>query len=187
MKTGCKVCDAMTQSPITITPDTTVQECAQLMRKEHVGGIPVSENGILKGIITEQDITRKIVALGKDIKKPVKYFMVKKVITITPEKDIYDALILMRKKGIRHLPVISGKKLLGLLTLKDILKIQPQLFEIISEKMSIREADRKPVFSQSSGICQVCGELKDELKQVDGVFMCRECFLSYKKKKNKKS
>jgi len=185
MKTGYKVCDAMTQAPIVVSPDTTIQECAKIMRKEHIGGLPISQNRILKGIITEQDITRKVVALGLDIKKPVKTIMVKRVITISPEKDIYDALMKMRKYGIRHLPVVDGKKLLGLLTMKDILKIQPQLFEILVEKMAIREADRKPVFSQTSGICQVCGQLTDKLYEVDGVFMCAKCKREYKKSKSR--
>ena len=184
MKTGYKVLDAMTQAPITISPDTTIKDCARLMREEHIGGIPVSKNGELKGIITEQDIVRKVVALGYDINQPVSKVMVKRVITIRPDKDIYDALVKMRDHGIRHLPVVKGKKLIGLLTVKDVLKIQPQLFELLAEKYRLREEARKPVFTQNtSGICQVCGVFTDKLYEVDGVLMCAKCKRAYLKSK----
>ncbi len=187
MKTGYKVLDAMTQAPITITPETSVRECANLMRAEHIGGVPIVEKGELKGIITEQDIVRKVIALGKDVKQPVSKFMVKKVITISSNKDIYDALVKMRDNGVRHLPVVYGRKLIGLLTVKDVLKIQPQLFELLAEKYELREESRKPVFTQTtSGVCQVCGRFTEHLYDIDGVLMCAECRDEHLKMRTKK-
>ncbi|MBW2970751.1 CBS domain-containing protein [Candidatus Woesearchaeota archaeon] len=58
---------------------------------------------------------------------------------------MYDSLVLMRDYNIRHLPVVHKKELVGYLTIKDILKIEPQLFELIVEKFELREEHRKPI------------------------------------------
>ncbi len=176
MKTGYKVLDAMTKNPIIISPDATVKSCAELMRKEKVSGLPVVEDEKLVGVVTEHDIVRKVVAEGKSLNKKIKDIMVKKVITIKSNADIYEALEKMKNYGIRHLPVVYKKKLIGLLTVKDILKIEPQLFELIAETYEIREAYRKPINNKSGpGICQICGRFATKLFLVDGVLMCEEC------------
>jgi len=79
---------------------------------------------------------------------------------------------------VKYLPVEHKGKFLGLLTLKDILKVQPQLFEIIAEKIELREERRKPVRSfaeGNEGICELCGCYTGELHEVYGVFMCLNC------------
>ncbi len=189
MRTGYKVLDAMTQSPIIISPDASVKDCAELMKKEKVSGLPVVEDDKLVGIITEHDIVRKVVAEGKKLNTKVKDIMIKKVMTTKPNDDIYTALVKMRDKGIRHLPVIYKKKLLGLLTAKDILKIQPELFDLLVESYEIRESYRKPIGNQqeNAGICQVCGKFTTKLYNVDGVMMCEECMKeALNKSKSKK-
>ena len=61
--------------------------------------------------------------------------MTTKLVTIEPKADIFDAMMLMRDAEVRHLPVVENKKILGFLTMKDILKIEPQLFDLIVEKI----------------------------------------------------
>ncbi len=188
MKTGYKVLDAMTKNPIIISPDATIKSCAELMKKEKISGLPVVENDKLVGVITEHDIVRKIVAEGKSVKTKVKDAMASRVITVKPNEDIYEALIKMRDNGIRHLPVVYKRKLLGLLTVKDILKIEPQLFDLIVETYEIRETYRKPIGNKEGpGICQVCGKFSTTLYEIDGVLMCEDCKRDALKNKNKKS
>ncbi len=147
MKTGFKVCDAMTTSPIMVSPSTHLEDCAKMMEQNHVGALVVGQNKALQGIITEQDIVRKAVAHSMRMKEtPVKLIMEQNVQTIDPATDIFDALMKMRDMNIRHLPVMDNKDMVGLLTLKDVLKIQPQLFELLVEKFELREQGRKPVF-----------------------------------------
>jgi signal-transduction protein with cAMP-binding, CBS, and nucleotidyltransferase domain len=67
------------------------------------------------------------------------------MVIISPEKDIYDAIIKMRDKDVRRLPVIHDGELIGLLTEKDILKIEPSLFDLLVERYEIREEDKKPI------------------------------------------
>ncbi|MBS3131051.1 CBS domain-containing protein [Candidatus Woesearchaeota archaeon] len=178
MKTGYSVGDAMTTKPVSVTSGTTLLGCAAVMDEKHVGAVVVKDDGKSIGIITEQDIVRKVVAKGiNPLTEKVKDYMEKNLITIAPDKDIYDALVLMRDNNIRHLPVVQNGEMIGLLTIKDILKIQPQLFEIIVEKFEIREAARKPVHKPIKGeaICQICGNYTERSVEKDSVLMCAKC------------
>lgn len=178
MKTGIKVSDAMTEQPITISPDLTLKKSAQLMAKKHIGALIIKKNHKVLGIITEKDMVRKGIAKGKDsVKTKVKEIMNTKVNTIEPDKDIFDALKVMNDLNIRHLPVVQGKDMVGLLTLKDILKIQPDLFDLLVERFELREEERKPIYNvrEKEGICQTCGEYAEKLYPKEGVMVCKSC------------
>ena len=146
MKTGIKVCDAMTKRPVTVSSDTSIKKCAEIMEKEKVGSLIIKDNSHLLGIIKERDIVRSVVLENHDANKEVvSNYMVKRVITITPDVDIYEALIVMRDEDVRMLPVMDGKKIIGLLTVKDILKIEPTLIELLADKLVLREEENKPI------------------------------------------
>jgi len=179
MRTGYKVGDAMTKKPVIVSKDTTLKDCAIKMKESHVGALVVEENKKAIGIITEQDIVRKVVAEGKDASSTkVSDAMEKGLTTIAPGADLYEALVIMKNKNIRHLPVVFEDEMLGLLTIKDVLKIQPQLFDLIVEKFEIREAERKPIHivKEGEGLCHLCGNYSDELKPQNGVMVCEDCF-----------
>jgi signal-transduction protein with cAMP-binding, CBS, and nucleotidyltransferase domain len=177
MKTGISVSDAMTEKPITVSPSLTIQECARLMKRKKVGSVVVQDRGRFIGILTERDITRKVVAEGMSPKRKVSAIMEHDILTIEPNKDIFDALALMRDADVRHLPVVSRGELLGLVTMKDVLKIEPDLFEILVQKFEIREESRKPVnrMTEREGVCQSCGTYADDLKIEDGTLVCEDC------------
>lgn len=178
METGYKVCDAMTRLPIVVSPETNLEDCAKKMAENKVGSLLIKEKDKLLGIITDADMVRRVLAKGIDPKiTKVKEVMNTELTTISPEKDIFDALMLMKDKDIRQLPVMDGKKMVGLLTMKDILKIEPQLFDLLVEKMDIREEANKPIsrVSSSEGICQECGEYSDDLINVKGIRLCGKC------------
>ena len=178
MKTGYKVYDCMTTKPISVSSDSTLDDCAKIMAKNHVGALVINNGSDSKGLITEQDIVRKVIAKGQNpIGKKVKDYMEKKLITIGPNDDIYDALIKMRDSNIRHLPVVEKGKMIGLLTLKDILKIEPSLFELIVEKFEVREEKRKPIerLISREAICQGCGAYVENVKNVNGSLFCERC------------
>ncbi len=176
MKTGYKVVDAMTISPISVNADTTLLECAVVMSKKHVGAVVVRDLDSL-GILTEQDIVRKVVANRVNVNEKVKDFMETKLITISPDMDIYNALIKMRDNNIRHLPVVENNEMVGLLTIKDILKIEPELFDLIVEKFELREESRKPInrIIPTEGICQACGGYSEKVKEINETVLCEKC------------
>jgi len=178
IKTGYKVCDAMTERPITLSSDVSLQKCAEKMKDAHVGAIVIGSGSDVKGILTEQDIVRKTVAQGLNpMGKKVIDIMETELHTVEPEMDIYDALIKMRDLNIRHLPVVTGGRLIGLLTLKDILKIEPQLFDLMVEKFELREETRKPInrVIKEEGICQTCGEYSEKLEPLNDALVCKKC------------
>lgn len=178
MKTGYKVYDCMTTKPVSVSSDASLEECAKVMAQNHVGALVIKDNHQSKGLITEQDIVRKVLAAGMNpLAKKVKEFMETKLITTSPNDDIYDALIKMRDSNIRHLPVVDKGKMVGLLTLKDVLKIEPQLFELLVEKFELREETRKPInrIIANEGICQACGAYAEDIKKVKGSLLCERC------------
>lgn len=178
MKTGFKVIDGMTRNPVTMSPTKTLVECAKKMAKAHIGGMLVIDKGKLVGIISEQDIVRRCIAKGLNPNKlKIGDLMVTKMDTIGPNNDIYEALVKMKDGNIRHLPVMEKGKLAGLLTLKDILKIQPHLFQLIVEKFELREEENKPIykFVDKEGMCDICGEFSSHLNQIDDMLVCDEC------------
>ena len=143
MKTGCKVMDAMTKEPIEVASGTTLQECSKIMANSHVGSLVVMENNELLGLITEQDIVRKAVAVGLDTEKTnVGEIMIRKLTVIEPEKDIYDAILLMNHENLRRLPVVINGRVIGLITLRDILTLQPTLFDLILDMVDIKKSRR---------------------------------------------
>ncbi len=177
MRTGIQVSDAMTTRPITVQERTTIEQCAKIMQKNMVGSLIISSKGNVKGIISDQDIVRNVLAKGMDPKESkVKDHMEKEVITIEPDIDIFEALSRMRDLNIKHLPVTSKKKMVGLITQKDILKIQPSLFDILVDKMTLREIDKKPVFTMGAeGICQTCGFYSKQMSDINGNLYCPKC------------
>ena len=178
MKTGYKVYDCMTTKPISVSSDASLQQCAKIMAKNHVGALVIKDNHKSIGLITEQDIVRKVIGKGiNPVNRKVKEFMETKLKTISPNDDIYEALIKMRDYNIRHLPVVDDGKMVGLLTLKDILKIEPSLFDLVVEKFELREETRKPInrIIETEAICQGCGAYSEDITKVKGSLLCERC------------
>jgi len=177
MKTGIKVIEAMTHNPITIEPNAALKRAANMMAEMHVGSLLVKEKDKIIGVMSEQDIVRKAVAKGNISRYKVKHIMEEHLISIEPDKDIFEAILMMRDYNIRHLPVMSKGKFHGLVTAKDILKIEPDLFEIMVEKIELKEEKKKPIYNiqEREGICELCGEYSEELIPVDGSLMCSKC------------
>lgn len=178
MKTGILVHDAMTKKPIAVSPDTSLRKCTELMEKNNISSVLIEKDKRLMGIITEQDIVRKVVAKGiNPVNKMAKDFMSANLTTVGPGIDILDALKLMKDRNVKTLPVKDGNQLVGMLALKDVLKIQPSLFDLWVEKLRIREEKTKPIFKTNprEGICEACGEYFTELEDVDGSLLCETC------------
>ena len=134
----------MTKTPIMVPPDETLFSCVRKMVAGEVGSLVVTENNKLLGIITEKDFMEKVLANNIDIsKKTAKDIMTTRTVNIEPTRDVYDAILLMSREDVRRLPVADGENLIGLITYKDILKIQPDLYDIFIENFKIREEETK--------------------------------------------
>ena len=155
MQTGIKVRDAMTKKPIFVTPNFTVLQSVKKMLKEKVGSLVVKYDHKLIGIITEKDIVKKAVAKELDPSKIlVSEIMTKELVTIAPEKDLYEATIKMNKGKVRRMPVMDNNKFLGLLTMNDILRFQPDLFELLLDKIGYERSEERSCYNL--GYCEKC-------------------------------
>lgn len=181
ISSGYRVCDVMTRKPISATPDMTVKECALLMNENNVGSLAVKIGDTLSGYITDQIIVKEIVAKGKDPSKvKASAIMAKRVATIHPNADIMGAMKKMYENNVRQLPVIdaeNGDKLVGLLTLNDILKVQPQMMEILEEKLPMQEEERKRT-SILEGTCDACSNFSTSLHEINEEFICEKCTIA---------
>ena len=179
MKIGIQVGDIMTRNFISARPDLPVLSAVKLMVKKRVGSLVLEENGNLKGILTEKDIMWAL-SKKKDLSN-IKSCEIctRKITTIKPGADIFDAIVLMKKKKFRRLPVAVNKKVIGYLTLKEILKIQPELFEIAKEGYNIqwpidKKKNEKNGEAIKEGICEECGNI-EILYFYEGKLMCESC------------
>lgn len=123
-----------------IRPDETAMACAQRLSTERVGALVVSENGrTLDGIISERDIAYGLARHGGELHHiPVRELMTKAVITCHPRDAIFETMRTMTQRRIRHLPVMEGDTLAGIITSGDVLK--HRLEEVQLEANVLRDA-----------------------------------------------
>jgi len=182
-KTGIRVGDIMTRNFISVSPNVSLLDCAKTMVKKKVGSLLVQENNRILGILTEGDIIYALVKKPKDLDK-IKAIVLakKKLVTVKPTEDVADALFKMRKTKFRWLPVVVGNRAVGFITLKDVLRLEPALFESVSEIMDIREKsdklkrikEAKQGKKFTEGRCEECGNY-DILYESNGVLLCENC------------
>jgi CBS domain-containing protein len=107
----------------TIAPEATVFEALNLMAEHNIGALLVMTEDEIKGIVSERDCIRKVDVMGRNAKDtPISQIMTSDVITVDADQPLEDCMGLMIDKNIRHLPVCEGKNLLGLLSVRDVLR-----------------------------------------------------------------
>ena len=115
--------EAMTSNPTAITPETTVQEAARLMKSEDVGALPVVEDGRLTYVVTDRDLAIRALAEGTSPETPVRDVASKDVATIDPQQSLEEAARLMAEHQVRRLPVVEEDgRLVGMLAQADVAK-----------------------------------------------------------------
>jgi CBS domain-containing protein len=104
-----------------ISPDATVFEAIQLMADKNASALPVVDNSQLVGIISERDYTRKVILKGLSSKDtPVRDIMTREVLTASSSDSIADCMRVMTEKRVRHLPVVEGTKMIGIVSIGDV-------------------------------------------------------------------
>jgi len=104
-----------------IDPNEMVIDAIRLMDEKNVGALPVLDNGKLVGIVSERDYTRKIIVKGRSSKDtPVSDIMTKELLTVNPTNSVTECMRIMTDKRVRHLPILEGSKLIGILSIGDV-------------------------------------------------------------------
>jgi CBS domain-containing protein len=132
MKTVAEILKSKTRNSIfSVSPETSVLEAVKLMGELGIGALLVTEGGELVGIVSERDYVRKIAMLERASSAKVSEIMTAKVITVSPKEENRHCMQLMTDGHLRHLPVMEDGKLIGLLSIGDLVK------DIISEQESL--------------------------------------------------
>jgi CBS domain-containing protein len=139
LKTG----DVMVREVITVDENASVKEAADIMNQFEIGSIIATRKGKAVGIITERDLLKRIVAEGKNAKKTrVKDIMSSPLVVIMPNTDLEEAARLMFEKKIKKLPVIDQNRLVGLVSLTDIARFQPEIIKILQKLAAIQDTPK---------------------------------------------
>jgi len=173
--------DVMSSPAVTIEENVFANRVAHLMDKTDLGCVIVtSKDEKPIGIITERDLVVRV--LAKNVKPDTlraKEVMTAPLINIEPDATVTEAARRMSRLNIRRLGVIYKEKLMGIISSKDILAVMPELLETIQEKALIEGENRVEEAEKESaplsGYCDHCGVWSDELKEVNGEFLCEDC------------
>lgn len=126
------------QRLLSIAPDATVFDALTLMAKHDIGSLVVLDGERLTGIFSERDYARQVVLLGKSSKETrVRDIMTHKVLCVRPDQTVNECMALMTEKRVRHLPVLEHKKVIGVISIGDVVK------EVISgQQMMIEQLEQ---------------------------------------------
>lgn len=129
MKTARQLLDAKGSHVVSVAPDTPVFEALRVMADRSIGAVLVMDGERVVGIMSERDYARKVILHGRSSHDTlVRDIMTERVVYARPEQTVADCMALMTDKRIRHLPVIGRERLLGVLSIGDLVK------ETISEQ-----------------------------------------------------
>jgi CBS domain-containing protein len=182
LRTRMLVKDIMSSPVVTTDEEVPTNKIAKLMNENKFGCVIVTnKDGKALGIITERDLVVRV--LAKNLKPEAvkaKDVMTAPLATIEPDETISDAARRMSRLDVRRLGVIYRSDLIGLISSKDILGVMPELVEIIQERTRIESAGSSEEASAAeetplSGVCDQCGTYSEDLKDVNGQYLCEDC------------
>jgi CBS domain-containing protein len=138
-----KVEDVMVKEVITLDDESTTKEAADIMNKFEIGCLIAVRKGKAVGIITERDLLKRVVAEAKDANRTkVKDIMTSPLVVVEPNMELEEAVKMMFQMKIKKLPVVDGKRLVGLVTLTDIARFQPQMIKILKQLAAMQSAPK---------------------------------------------
>jgi CBS domain-containing protein len=123
MKLVKQLLDTKGRDILSISPDASVLDAIKLMAEKAVGALVVMQDSALAGVVTERDYARKVILKGRSSKSTlVSEIMTAKVITTTGDNTVEECMNMMTDRRIRHLPVVDGEKVVGIISIGDLVK-----------------------------------------------------------------
>ena len=117
---GMPVQSLLRREPVTLPPTASIRETAQLMQQMRISSVLLVQQGYLFGIVTDRDLRNRVLAQGLDSGRPVADIATLAPLTLDAQRPAFEALLLMARHNIHHLPVLDGQRILGLLTATDL-------------------------------------------------------------------
>jgi len=138
MKTVRDLLQSRGKELFTINSSQTVYDALVLLAEKNIGALLVMEEKKLVGIISERDYARKVILRGaSSLETPVKKIMSEWIITVSPEHNLEECLNIMSEKHIRHLPVLDGEELVGMISIGDLVKIALEEKDRLIQELSL--------------------------------------------------
>jgi len=170
-----KVRDVMSNRVVTCPQACSVAEAAKKMRDEDVGSIVILEGKKPVGVVTREDITNKVAASDKLASKvSVKEIMNSPLVTISPDDTLSDAAKRMGKHGYERMPVKQLNKLVGFISVRDLLRVSPGTLDLLKEHFE-KEGDPELKEEVNAGDCELCGNYSEQLHNVNDKWVCDAC------------
>lgn len=121
---------------VSVTADHSVMDALRLLAERRIGAVPVMEGGAVAGIFSERDVIHMLGRLGRDaLDRKVGEVMTAPAITVLPDQPVLAALSLMTRRRIRHLPVIEGERVVGFVSIGDLVKYRIDRIEAEASAM----------------------------------------------------
>ncbi len=138
-----KVRDVMVREVITVDENSTVKEAVDIMNEFQIGSLIVLERGKAMGVVTERDFLRRVIGGAKDaVTTQVKEVMTTPLVVVEPSTDLEEAVKLMFESKIKKLAVVDANKLVGIVTLTDIARFQPQMIRMLKQLTAKKAAPK---------------------------------------------
>lgn len=174
--------EVMTSPVLELDGGSTADKAAEIMAKYKISSILVTKDGRPVGIVTKRDLVEKVVALDK---KPsevkLEEIMSAPLVTVSPSATLEEAVRLMNRLGISRLIVSYKGGVQGIVSLKDVLKITPDIITIVKEQFKLSGGPVSKRESYLEGYCDSCGEWSDMLVRIDDQYVCEECRIELEK------
>lgn len=139
-----KVEDVMVEDVVTVEADETVKKAIDLMNENEIGCLIVVKQGKAVGILTERDMLTRVLAQSRNPERTkVTEVMSAPLVVADPKMELEEAARLMFKMKVKKLPVVSKGELVGLITLTDLARFQPQIIKILKKAHAVNEAPKR--------------------------------------------
>jgi len=139
-----KVEDVMVEDVITVEASAAVKKAVSLMNENEIGCLVVVKQGKAIGIVTERDMLTRVLSQSRDPERTrVSEVMSAPLIVADPDMELEEAARLMFKMKVKKLPVVSNGQLVGLITLTDLARYQPQIIKILKKAHAVNQAPKR--------------------------------------------
>jgi CBS domain-containing protein len=164
------------QKPLTINANQSAKIAGDIMRKNRRYSLIVTKKKNPIGMITDSDLIKQVVAKNK---KPstikVGKIMSSPLVTVSPDKDVLEAARRMKKNKIKRLLVMKKGNLVGIIELSDVARASPEMVDLLEYKIKMRDMQTEIVEPSTSGICESCGSYFEDLRNIQGKWLCESC------------
>jgi len=168
--------DVMSSPVLTIDVKKNARDAGRLMRKHRKGFLVVTERGKPAGVLSESDLIEEIV--NKNVKADkikLQDMMHEPIIAVDPEDHMLTASRKMKENNIHRLPVVSNGKLLGVVSLTDIARTSPEMFDLLEYRLKMKEKPFGIKEKTTLGICDSCDNYSEDLRNIEEQWFCESC------------